>query len=355
MSSTRHTAFRFQGDDARTSFVNALRRVILAEVPYIATYRDETRGAAVAGGIVVSKNTGRLHNDALVDRIALVPIHVSRKEVEQFVPGSVTVELRVKNDGNLPTDVTSRDLAARLFGRPHPNARTCFPPDPVTGEWPLITRLYPGEEIDVVATLQKGVASTHAAFAVAAVSVAFDLDDAAYEMARGAIVADAALDDEARARALNHCDHITRKRLVARRDDGEPRAHTLDVESQCGLEPGEIVSMAMDVLVKKFTTGSIVFESAPAAAGDGAHAVAIVVHDQGHTFGSVLQDVCMRDRPALGLRSIGYYETHPLENRIVVRVDVQQEGANVNAEDVFARMRAHCARALDAFRTGAGI
>lgn len=367
MNDEHRAAFRMEGNHARTTVVNALRRVILSEVPHIATFRDDTRAAAVAGGFVVAKNTGRLNTDALVDRLALVPIHLTRREVDQFVPGSLTVELRVKNDGKTKVNVTSRDLQARLFGRVHPNARACYPPDPATREWPLITRLYPGEEIEAVATMQKGVARTHAAFAVAFASVAVDLDDGAYQQQRAAIEADADMEEEARARALNLCDHITRKRLVLRREDGEPQGHTLYVESQCGLGPRDILAMAMDVLIKKFTTGSIVFEATPCRTGD-TRSATLTVHGQGHTFGSVLQDVCMRDRAALGIRSVGYYETHPLEDRIVVRVDVAHDAAHdapphvanasadgVDAADLFARMRAHCARVLEAFRADASI
>ena len=348
-TSERRTA-TFEFANARTSVINALRRVVLAEVPYIATFRDETRAASVAGGFVVAENTGRLHNDALVDRLALVPVHLTRSEVEQFVPGSITVRLAVSNDGTQRVNVTSRDLEIRLFGQPHPNADACYPPDATTGEWPLITRLYPGERIEVIGTLEKGTAGTHAAFAVACVAaVSFSLDEGAYTDARREIERNETMDDESRARALNFCDHITRKRLVARGTDGEPLEHALTIGSECGLTPYEIVATAMDVLLHKFTTGSLAYDVQTDAS---AHKRTIIATfaSQGHTFGSVLQDVCMRDREVLGIRSIGYYETHPLENRIVVRVELADESVTIDPEEIVARMRAHCARVLESFR-----
>jgi len=348
----RRASLRFQG--ARTAVVNALRRIIMAEVPYIATYRLESRPASSKGGFVVAENTGRLHNDMLVDRIALVPIHLTRAEVEQYIPGSIVVRLRVKNDGALRRNVTSRDLSVELFGKPHPNASACYPPSPVSGEWPLITRLYPGERIDVTATLEKGTASTHAAFAVASVAaIEFSLDEDAYAAARKKILNDAELDESARSQALNFCDHITRKRLVRSADTGEPAEHTLTVVSECGLTAPEIASAAMDVLLRKFSSSALAYE---ARVDERTGSVLFTISGQGHTFGSVLQDVSMRDREQLGIRSVGYFETHPLEDRIVVRVDLP-EGRSVEDCDhdaLIASMRTQCVLELEAFRDGNG-
>lgn len=335
--------FRFTG--TRTSVVNALRRIVLSEIPYVATYRDENRAAASRGGIVVSKNTGRLHDDMLVDRLALVPIHLTRSEVDQFIPGSITVHLAVHNDGTTRRDVSSKDLEVKLFGKPHPNARACYPAHPISGDWPLITRLYPGERVDVTATLEKDKARTHAAFAVASgAAVAFEEDQAAYLAQRSKIEQDDDLDEETRRHALNFCDHITRKRLFKKDGGGEPVGHILAIQSECGLSASEIVVAAMNVLVGKFTSSALTYE----AREDGKGSVVFTVSGQGHTFGSVLQDICMRDRDQLGIRSIGYFQTHPLEDRIVVRIDVAgTDSARLEHDALFSKMRAHCARELE--------
>ena len=179
----------------RTSIVNALRRIILSEVPYVATYRDDLRPTNIVGGFIVKQNTGRLHNDILVDRISLIPIHVTRAEVDNFIPGSLTVDLNVVNRGSRRINVTSGDLRAKLFSKPHPNAAACFPPCPVTGDWALITRLYPGERIELSCTLEKSHASKHAAFAVVSVAaVQPALDESAYLQRRREIESDDDLD-----------------------------------------------------------------------------------------------------------------------------------------------------------------
>jgi DNA-directed RNA polymerase subunit L len=80
------------------------------------------------------------------------------------------------------------------------------------------------------------------------------------------------------------------------------------------------------------------------------------ISGQGHTFGSVLQDVCMRDRKELGIRSVGYFETHPLEDRIVVRVDMPEtvDVESCDHDTIISKMRAHCVRELERFRSAHG-
>ena len=114
--------------DVRTTVVNALRRIMIAEIPYIATFRDDDRSVSTAGGFVVRCNTGRLHDDMLMDRVALVPIHLTREEVLNFIPGSITTDLCVVNESKFVRNVTSADLRPKLFTKPHPKGKACYPP-----------------------------------------------------------------------------------------------------------------------------------------------------------------------------------------------------------------------------------
>lgn len=347
-----HTA-KFEG--VRTSIVNAVRRIVLSEIPCIAAVRDEARPINVPGGFVVRENTGRIHNDALVDRIALVPIHLTRSEVRSFIPGSLTVTLKVANNGSARINVTSRDLRVNLFDAPHPNGPRCYPPCPITGDWPLITRLYPGESIDLVATMEKATASRHAAFAtvsLAAMSPALDADK--YMAERREIERDETLREDARTEALNLHDHIRRKQTIKYGDDGEPVWHDLKIESVCGLTAREICAEAIEILANKFSSSALAYEAT--TEGD---SLVFTISGQGHTFGNVLQDLCMNGREELGIRSIGYYETHPLEDRVVIRVDFgespDERAASADAQEVITKLRAHCLAKIEGVRDSASL
>ena len=331
----------------RTTVTNALRRIILADIPYIATFRDEQRSTSSHGGFVVRINTGRLHDDMLVDRIALTPISLTREEVLNFIPGSITVDLRVANGGKFPLDVTSADFKVSLFGKPHPKGSACYRPCRVTGKYVLITQLFPGEKIDVTATLEKNTAAVHAAFAVAStVAVRPSLDEHRYEQAVKQIDANASrMSAKERAQQLGRLRHIGRHKFIDCVADGVARTTTLEVESECGLSADDIFAFAEEELMRKFTTDNVSFDSEPSKDG-----VVFTVHSQGHTFGSVLQEICMRDRCVLGIESIGYYLTHPIESTIVFRVALpggKSEDTGDHAA-LFSRMRVHCAEHIGA-------
>lgn len=190
----------------RLSVVNALRRIALSDIPYVAgrnVIADCTQSGTCNAGFTVKCNTGRLHNDTLCERVSLVPLHLSREQVANFIPGSVTVSLDMVNKGNARMDVTSAgmrlsflspvcavlgrvwftfpyhsDFRTKLHGKPHPNGPACYPACEITRDHPLVTRLYPGEQISLEMTLSKSTASDNAAFAVAStVAVSPRLDN----------------------------------------------------------------------------------------------------------------------------------------------------------------------------------
>ena len=334
---------KFSG--VRRTYVNALRRIILSEIPYIGTYRNESRTATSVGGFVVRHNSGRLHDDILVDRLALIPIHLTVAEVLNFIPGSITVQLTVKNEGKVSKNITSADLQVFLFGKPHPKGSACYPPDALSGDHILITRLYPGEALDVIMTLEKSTPSVHAAFAVASLAaLAPSLDDAAYKQRLDAINSDSSLDSAAKARALNHVQYIERERLILQGPDGEPVSMTLTVESASGWKGHQIIEAALEELMHKFTTSNIAYEAKVEGAS-----LLFAISGQSHTFASVFQDICMRDRERLKIKAIGYYVVHPLEERVIMRVEMPGGPAEAEAvvpDDLFAKLRVHCAGEL---------
>ena len=117
------------------------------------------------------------------------------------------------------------------------------------------------------------------------------------------------------------------------------------MESECGLTGAEIISAAEDVLVRKFTTSALSYESKVEGSS-----ILYTLGGQGHTFGSVLQDLCMMDREKLTISSIGYFETHPLEDRIIVRVDLPggaSAAESTNAADLLAKLRVHCVHCIE--------
>lgn len=317
-------AFTLAGADA--ALANALRRSLLADVPSVAAVRDDVR---------VTANTGVLHDDFIASRIALVPVKLRATEVDAYVPGSVTLHLDVANEGMTPLDVTSRDLEVRLHGVPHPLPRSVLPPCPVTGDFILLTRLRPRQRLALHATLRKGTPVTHAAFASASlVSFGATEDSEAVAAARALLPADDMI-------ARNHFETIGRRRLFLVDGHGEPASFDFAVESECGMTERELVERAFAALASRFARATAVTTQLR----DDPRHLQFSVPGEGHTFGSVLQSVAVDEAEGLGLTSVGYFEPHPLDPRIVVKARTMDTApTRADPGDLFREM---CAAAAD--------
>ena len=75
------------------SLANALRRIILSEIPTVVirteTYKDNQ--------CTIIANTGRLHSEILKQRLSCIPIHMKFGELD-ILPGKYILEIDMKND-----------------------------------------------------------------------------------------------------------------------------------------------------------------------------------------------------------------------------------------------------------------
>lgn len=294
------------------TLVNALRRTILGRIDYVAAARAAHNSTAP---FVVQSNTGRLDDDMLIDRLSMVPIHLSPAEVDGYIPGSMRVRLRVRNETRKPADVTSADLEVELHDTPVASAHM-FPPCPLSGDHVLITKLFPGEEVAMYWDLRKDTQSTHAAFQVATVAMRFVVDEAAADEAVAKISGDADLAPDVRRRDLNYARTIGRQRLFAAAPSGDPAGIILRVEPLAGFTARATLDAAVRFVYNKFLVDSIRVETEPTETR-GEHVYRILGEDA--TFGSVLQHLAMDRADEIGLVAVGYSETHPLKKEILVR------------------------------------
>ena len=289
----------FVVEDADLALVNALRRVVLAEVPYVALALD---------GWNFRENTCVLHNHFLGHRITMTPLHLSRTEADAYIPGSIKVSLKVAHSSTAraPLDVTSKDLAVTLHDQPHPDTARLYPADPLTGDHVLLTVLKPGEAVVAESSAVRGVAGTHACFAVASQCAFEPLLDADIVKSRRPTSKDPAVQ--------NRFQHIDRLRCWTAGPDGNPRAFRFTVASECGMTALDIVESALDVLESKCVTSA-----ATVHPGDGG-TTTLEVAGEGHTLGNFLQSVAMDDLVGDAPKPLafaGYHCPHPLEKRVL--------------------------------------
>ncbi|GFE55208.1 DNA-directed RNA polymerase [Babesia ovis] len=143
------------------AIANAIRRILLAEVPTLAIE-----------SVHIYQNTGVIQDEVLAHRIGLIPFDCNpdlipyRNNEDLSDKNSVCFHLKVKCtredlNGRSNMSVYSRDLKWVPMSDEQAAMFRDNPPKPIHDDI-LLTKLSPGQEIDLKAYLEKGIGKTHA-------------------------------------------------------------------------------------------------------------------------------------------------------------------------------------------------
>ena len=161
---------RFTIDKINVSLANAIRRVILSDVPTL-VFRTTPHAESKSS---ITVNTSRIHNQILNQRLSCIPIHVSDTT---FNYGEYVLEINVTADGNEIRYVTTKDfkLKNKVTGKylTDVNVREIFKQNEITGDFIEFARLLPkmteygeGEQLAMTCDLDIGTANQDGAFNV---------------------------------------------------------------------------------------------------------------------------------------------------------------------------------------------
>ena len=101
--------FTFNIDNFDCSFANAIRRIIVGEVPTIGFRTEYGRES----DIKIRKNTSALHNEFLAHRLSLIPVHYNYTKFDDFDPNKYEFVLQKKNNTSKTIDVTTGDIVVK--------------------------------------------------------------------------------------------------------------------------------------------------------------------------------------------------------------------------------------------------
>ena len=166
---------KFNVSNINVSYVNAIRRIILSDIPcaVFLTYPYEKNL------VNIEINTSRLNNELLKQRIGCIPIYLNilddKINVEDYL-----IELHVKNTSNTIMYATTKDFKIKDLKMQkylsESIVREIFPPDNITGDFIDIVRLRPSiydtvesgkyEEIKFNAKLSIGMAKENGMYNV---------------------------------------------------------------------------------------------------------------------------------------------------------------------------------------------
>ena len=162
---------RFRLTNIDVSLANAIRRIILSEIPTV-VFRAFPYDK---NNIDIELNTSRLNNEIIKQRMSCIPIHITDID---FAIKEHIVEIQQENSSDVIRYVTTEDI--RILNTVNnkylstEETRRIFPPDSITKYYIDITRLrprlsesMPGEQIKMKCKLSVGTAKENSSFNVA--------------------------------------------------------------------------------------------------------------------------------------------------------------------------------------------
>lgn len=155
------------------SLANAIRRVIISEIPTIVFKTSPYEKNKV--DIII--NTSRFNNEIIKQRLSCIPINI--KDID-FPYSDYQIELDVKNDTDNIIYVTTNDFKIKNKTNntylTDSQKQEVFPPNKITNDYILLARLrpkitqeIPGEHLKFIAELDIGTAKEDGAYNVASI------------------------------------------------------------------------------------------------------------------------------------------------------------------------------------------
>ena len=150
-------------------FANALRRTILTDIPTVVIRTEDT----AVNQCFIKKNTSRLHNEIIQQRISCIPIHIFDPDFAE--KHSLEIDVANDTDDQNIRMVTTHDIKIKQIENntylSNEETKKIFPPNEITGHYIDIVRLrpkmgtgIPGEQISLTAKFSVATARINSMF-----------------------------------------------------------------------------------------------------------------------------------------------------------------------------------------------
>lgn len=348
--------------DTNITVANTLRRAILVQTPSVG-FRTEPYEKS---GVQIEINTTPLVNEMIAHRVGMIPINANPLT---FDPDLFTFYLDVENTSKEIRDVRASDFKVMMRNPERPleepvqvDTATLFPPDPITGDTILITRLRPqwnptalNERIKLTARASVSAGSENIRWSpVSQASYEYTRDEDEEHLAavfakwleatkkisdltgvEGARLED--LKAEFRTMEIQRC-YLTDAA-------GNPNNFTFHVESVGVQDIPTIVKNAIvscEVLVKKYIDiDGTIPDNVRIQEGDSRFpSVDFIFQNESHSLGNLLStwlvDNKISDAADNVITYAGYKVPHPLRAEMFIRVGVK-DGMDVDVRRQAAR------------------
>lgn len=340
-------------NNVELSFINSIRRIILAEIPTVGFHFDPTD--VENNDIKFTKNTCALHNEFLGHRISLVPLHFDENEINDFEPSKYKFVLKKQNNTYETINVSTKDfdiLDENNKKYPEEFHRKIFPHDLVSKDHILLTKLKAnlydevspprGETVDLECFPSVNTAMKHARWsAVSNCSFGNTIDKALAEkqfeehMQQFEDDIGRKASTEERAQQLKRFNTLEVFRCFKKNKYDEADTFDFTIESETRLRPSYLFFKACKILIEKVEKFQNNLknnnEQVKISALTGVdNFYQVEVRHETFTLMNVLQgiiyNICFREGQASKnpIEYIGYYQPHPLDDVMVLKIKLRE-------------------------------
>ena len=347
ISSPDPNELHFKLSQVDTSMANAVRRIILSEVPTVG-FRSEPHQKST---IVVHKNTCNLHNEILAHRISMIPIFIA--DVGKFDPKAYRFVLKKKNQTDRPITVTSQDFEVYHISDQEETqlssqeVQKLLPPDPLSKSYIVICKLRPdpnseeeGEEVDIECTATISTGTENAHYSPVSKSIfynAVDQEAAQQELQKRLQQLQSSKSEAVSKKEIENMtrafDQFDKYRYFKVDAEMEPDEFMFEVESIGQMLPTEIVGKSLSLLISKLLDVKQHLMQPNSSkikvtlANTVLRSYNVEIDQEDHTLGNLLQSYLYSmyiQHPKPKLTLVSYKCPHPLQKRMVLRVSNSQ-------------------------------
>ena len=327
---TDDQSFGFTLSGVNVSLANALRRIILSEIPLV-IFRTSPNEQNKCNIIT---NTCRLNNEILKQRLSCIPIHIKIKDTKEFPLENYILELNVENVTDTVMIVTSEhfDIKDLVTGKslPKDKIREIFPPDETTGYFidflrlrPRISDEIPGEKIHLTCEFDMGTALEDGMFnAVSTCSYGYSADTAAQdaELVRKIQTwKDEGKNEKEIAFETKNWKLLDAKRIF-KNDSFDFMIQSVGVYTN-----NEIVDSGCEILLKKFEKLNDIIEKDKLEIKNADNTMAncfdVILENEDYTIGKVMEYFLYSKFYETNILTFcGFKKLHPHDNYSIIRV-----------------------------------
>jgi DNA-directed RNA polymerase subunit L len=329
--------FTFEAHNIDLSILNAIRRIILTDIPVIGFQGEENPSL----DIIV--NTGPLHNEFILHRFGCIPINFKEDEIDTFESNDYIFELDVKNESDIMVNVTTHNftIQKKETKMSVKEVLSLFPVDSISKDPILITRLRQGEHLHLKGVAFRKTARDHGGYTPAICSFQFIQDPAI---------------------ATKSLEILDRERAYIKNDRGDPIAVLFEIEQISSLTPKYLVLKSFEILMNKLhmvmqeiynpQSKKVTFSYNDENKRSGE----FLFSEEDDTLGNFLQSMMythyIREKNLTShnrtISYIGYVCPHPLDFTMILRITFEkiEDEKQIPELEFFDVLKEHCMRSL---------